>query len=756
VKNFVSREKNNMTNYKYIMGIQSYANHDSGACIIKFSDDGELLRFMAISEERLIRIKYPYTFPIHSIDYCMKFFGLTDINQIDLLITEYIRIKRWFTSSPTYNVSDYDYLKVKFDIDPKKIRTISHHMAHAASAYYVSGFDEAAVLVVDGNGSDLETTSYFHGKGDNLQLIENYKYYGIAACYDAVTKQILGFGTGEQGKTMGLSPYGEKYDQVLHINADLDGIKNNFSKFMRRMPYSDMLNQISAENRINPLKGNYKKCIEKKNLLNPYFSRAAYDIQEETERVLVHLSNDLYSKTNSRNLCISGGVGLNSVSNKIVLDKCRFDNIFIFPACSDAGIPFGLAIWGYYNCSEFNLFKKKKYMMKNAYLGIEYSKDYTLDVFKKYDITYSNVDLSFIAKAISEGKIVGWFQGGSEYGPRALGHRSILADSRDKEMKDILNLRVKHRESFRPFAPSILKEFSNEYFDIECESPYMLLVAKVKKPDIIPATTHIDRTARIQTISKEENDVFYNLLMEFYKITGVPCILNTSFNEAGEPIVETPNDAIICSLKNKIDFVVIGQYLVDCNRIKNKEEKVKIMIEDREESIKTSRERIIDKYFTGYNEKEKSYFIAESDKISEWYTKYKCKYEIEKIVLHWVENKRKIIIVGTRDHTEILPKYINYFCLVHVVGFCNYKDYHDKNYRSKIEYSEISFEDAKETDYDEILVSSHEYNFEIYEYLKSKNIGKPIYVIYDNTSRSFIETLKGFPIFKYKKLLNKN
>jgi len=736
---------------KYIMGIQSFANQDSGACIIKCSNDGKILDYIAISEERLIREKYPYVFPVHSIGYCMDYFGLQNLDQINLLISDYIRIKRWFNSGPGYNISDYDYLKIKFDLDPRKIRTITHHMAHAASTFYPSGFDEAAILVIDGNGSDLETTSYFYGKDLNIKLIENFKYHGIGACYSSVTKNILNLGTGGEGKTMGLAPYGEKNDKVLYIDAHLDGIKNDFSGFMKRMSHSDVLNQMDPRNRIYLFKRKYRKCKNEKELLNPYFSRVAYDVQKETERVLVHLANDLYSKTGSKNICIAGGVGLNSVSNKIMLDKCAFENIFIFPACSDAGIPFGLAIWGYYNCNDISGFKKKKLQFRNTYIGIEYSDEYTKNMLGKYNISNSEAKLNQIAELISKGKIVGWFQGGSEYGPRALGHRSILADSRDKNMKDILNLKIKHRESFRPYAPSVLEEYCSEYFDLDCESPYMLLIAKVKKPKVIPAVTHMDNTARVQIVTKRDNDIFYDLIKEFYKITGVPCILNTSFNEAGESIVETPEDAVMCFLKSKMDYLVIGKYLLAAKKIQDKDRIFNHMVMDRKEKIKARRNELIKLYFKGYNDEERDYFIAESNKISEWYVKYKCKYELERKVLSWIESNKKILIVGTRDHTMVLPKTINYFCLLNIVGFCNFKNYFDSKRSDSIDYPEYKLEDTKNIDYDEILISSFEYNFEIYDYLSKADLGKAIYTIYDNTSRDLAKTLNNFPFFKNKR-----
>ncbi len=721
------------------MGLQSYSSHDSGASIIKYSEDGKILDYIAISEERLIRKKYPYVFPVHSIAYCMEHFGLTSMDQVDLLMVDHIRLKRWFNSGPTYNISDFDYLKLKFDIDPKKIFIIGHHLAHAASTYYASGFKDSAILIVDGNGSDLETTSYFQGSTSGIELMDNYKYHGVGACYSAVTSHILNFGTGGEGKTMGLAPYGEQHTKnILNIQGDLDGVRNNFSSFIRRMPYSDVLNHLNPPQRIYPLKKKYQKCEDAKDLLGPYFSRVAYEIQAETERVLVHLARDLYRETKSPNVCIAGGVGLNSVSNKIVLDKTKFKNIYIFPACADAGIPFGLALWGYYNHSSTSHFKKKKLKFKNAYTGIEYSDEHTTKVFRKYKLPYTQIKPKQAAHYIDQGKIVGWFQGGSEYGPRALGHRSILADSRQADMKDIINSRVKHRESFRPFAPAILKEHSQEYFHLKPDSPYMLLVAKVKKPKAIPSVTHVDNTARVQTVTKKDNDAYYDVIKEFYKITGVPCILNTSFNNAGEPIVETPEDAIICFLKNKIDYLVIGNYLLDAQEIKNKRGIIKVMEKNRLSNIQKKRSQILKQYFKGYNEQERDKFIKESNEISKWHVQYKCKYELEKQVMRWLDNKKNILIIGDKKHTDILPKYINGFNLLKIAAFCEY----DPKTRT--------IQDFGDLDYDEILISSHEDNFEILELLKKQEINKPIYAIYDNTSRSFADVLTSWPTYKYE------
>lgn len=725
------------------MGLHSIASHDAGACIVRFSTDGKVLDFVAISEERLLRKKYPYTFPIHSIEYCMNFYGLTELSQIDLIVSDYFRINRWFNTGPAYNVKEYDYLKIKFDYDPKNIITIDHHLAHAASVYYTSNFDESAILIVDGNGSDLQTTSFLIGNKDKINLIDTYKAQGIGAVYTAVTGWVLGLGTGGEGKTMGLAPYGEKFKPVLNIDGNLDGIKNDFSEFIYRLPNSDVLNQLDEKNRINPIKQSLKPCTDKKNLINEYYSRIAFDVQQETERVMIHLGKEIYKKTNSKNICLAGGVALNSVANKKMFDAHDFENIFVFPACSDSGLPFGLAIWAYYNYEKFNNFPKRRLEFKNAYTGKSYSNEYIQDIFKKFSIEYKKTSTKEVAELLASGKIIGWFQGGSEYGPRALGHRSILTDSRKKEMKDILNLKVKHRESFRPFAPAILQEKCSEYFDMNDKSPYMLLVATVKKPEIIPAITHVDGTARVQTVTKEENGIFYDLVTDFYKITDVPVILNTSFNDTGEPIVETPEDAIICFLNTEMDYLVLNDFILDASMI-NKENILKELRKERELKIKTDRDDILEKKFPGYNDEECDIFLKESNKISEWHVKYRSKYELEKKILEW-KSKTRILIIGTKDHTKALQEHVNNFWNLNIVGFIDYKKF-DKNQTDDLEYPNWNWKNLDD-DYDEIFISSYEYMYEILEKIREMNVKKPVYAMYDNSSRNLMDILESFPKF---------
>ena len=564
--------------------------------------------------------------------------------------------------------------------------------------------------------------------------------------YTYVTDGILSLGTGGEGKTMGLAPYGDGYEPVLDLDTELDGVKNDFSHFVRRQPMSDIVNHLPNPERLYPFRQEYRRASTKEELLEPYFARAAFDIQKETEQVLTHLARELYDRTHARYLCIAGGLGLNSVSNKIILDKGGFEDIFIFPACSDSGVPFGLAVWGYYNLEENRCIPKKQLFFTNAYTGRTYDDNHILETFRRYGLKYRQMNLGEIARDLADGKIVGWFQGGSEYGPRALGNRSILADPRRADIKDHLNLKVKHREPFRPYAPAVLEEYVSEYFELDRQSPYMLLIAKVKKPDVIPAVTHVDQTARVQSVNQRDNGIFYDLIQEFHKITGVPVLLNTSFNDAGEPIVETPEDAIISFLFTEMDQLVIGSFVLDAKD--NQHVDVAGMARDRTGLIENKRNTYLEWFCPGYSEDERDCYIAETNKIAEWHTKYRSLYELEKKTREWVENKKRIVIVGTDDHTLLLSQYVNEFINVEIVGYIPYRKRFDAGPGERPQYPELGMEELHSCRYDEVLVSSWEYQFDILDELESYALEKPVYPIYDNASRSFMDVLKDrLPVF---------
>lgn len=327
-----------MKKFKYLLGFQTYANHDSGASIIRFNEDE--VDYIAISEERLIRKKYAYRFPVHSIKYCMDYYGIKNLSQIEFIVTDWIREKKWLRSGPGYSWSMFDVYKQYLKFDQKKIHIIDHHLAHAASVYYTSNFKDSAILIVDGNGSDLETNSYFYGRGKKISLIDKYKGYGIGQVYSAVTDEILNLGVGGEGKTMGLASYGKKNKQ-MKIPYNFDGIKTDFSKFMKILPNSDY-QTIKLNNKIKK-KTIFQKIIKsnKKNIMNKYSRDWAFKVQDLAEKTMIHLASDLYKKTKSKNLCLAGGVALNCIANEKIAKKTKYKDLFFFPRV----FRYGSSIW---------------------------------------------------------------------------------------------------------------------------------------------------------------------------------------------------------------------------------------------------------------------------------------------------------------------------------------------------------------------------------------------------------------------------
>ncbi len=720
---------NNMSSKKkfnYILGFQSYASHDSGACIIKFDNTNRFLDFVSISEDRLVRRKHTYAFPLNSIYECMKYFNLKKLNEISYVYSDWIKEPKWFRSGPGYNYQMYDYLKEKFKFKKSKIIQLNHHLCHAASTYYTSGFKKSAVLIIDGLGSDNETHSIYKAKNYKINFLQRYKHRGIGGLYAAITKKI-GLGFGGEGKTMGLAPYGKKNN--LFKKVKFNGIETNFSRFMFRHPLSDVLNHKNNNFRRPALKIKVKDNINKK--MNRYYKDLAFSVQDLAEKTMAHLGSYTKKITKEKNLCMAGGVALNSVGNNKILKKSKFKKIFVFPACSDAGIPFGAAIWGYYN----HLKKKAKLNFINAYTGPKYDIENTLNLLKKYRINFRPYCKKIIAREISAGKVIGRCSGRSEYGPRALGNRSILADPRSIKMRDYLNKHVKHREMFRPFAPVILEKESLNYFDID-KSPFMLQVAKVKKFQKIPSASHIDGTARVQTINKNQNKILYELIEEYKKITGVPCLLNTSFNDAGEPIVETHLDSLISFMSTKIDILILENIMIDKKQIKNLNEILKRLKILRKKTLSKKEEKAKKILFKKISIKEfnkKKIFhnnLAERTVLIKPYKEFSKALEILK------KNKfQNNLIIGTNDHTNTLIKLFNIKGRVNA-DYLEIKENDVYNQKKRIEtFNKITKISKK---YDTILISSYEHQFEIekkFSLLNQKNYTP----IYDNTNRSIID-----------------
>lgn len=452
-----------------------------------------------------------------------------------------------------------------------------HHYSHACQAFLPSPFEEAAIMVVDGQGVPLARTGgdqlsgcLAYGKGNSIDVLRDLPVKNsLGGMYAAFTKKI-GFETNEEGKTMGLAPYGgpDYYDMLrkeLKFDTKEFNVRNLHKLIKRGFRPEEVLYELPA---YAAFLRKFKRRAKREEITDEH-KNLAFAVQKVTEDVMIYLADWLHEKTGSKNLCVAGGVGLNCVANYQVLHKSKFTNIFIHPSSGDNGLAVGQALhvynqlWG----------NPRTYIATTDSLGKSYSEEHIRLAVKAHQDDegistreFSNLHelYNVMAAAIEAGWITSWYQGRSEFGPRALGNRSIIADPRRHDMKDILNSRVKFRESFRPFTPSVLAERANEFFEMDVESPFMLLAAFVKpgKAELIPAVTHVDNTARVQTVTRNINERYYDLIDAFDRRTGIPMVLETSFNVAGEPIVETPEDAIKCFLSTDIDVLCIDRFLM--------------------------------------------------------------------------------------------------------------------------------------------------------------------------------------------------
>lgn len=437
-------------------------------------------------------------------------------------------------------------------------------------------------------------------------MVEKSYGQGIGIVYTAITNDILNFGIGEAGKTMALAAFGKnvKGSKILNLNPTYSGLVTDYSEFINRAPYYKLKKEI-------------KKCERREDVMSEFYAKIAYELQDETEKCMVYLANYAYKITGKKNLCIAGGVGLNCVANSKILEKSPFEKIFIQPASSDAGIPFGLALCGY---TEFK--KSSRIYFNHAFTGVSYNGNETTNLLNGLGIKYNHSNPKEVARLLSEGKIIGWFIEGSEFGPRALGHRSIIADPRYLNMKDVVNAKVKHREMFRPFAPSILEEDASSFFYLTTGSPFMLLAPAVKenKAEEIPAVIHVDGTARVQTVSEIANKVYYNLIKNFKEITGVPVILNTSFNDNDEPVVETPIDAVLCFLRTEIDCLYLDGLLIKKEDIESVESKISCLTKQRNDSLKKYYREAINILCDGYSTEEMLKYLKTHYPMHKYYT----------------------------------------------------------------------------------------------------------------------------------------
>ncbi len=602
---------------KKILGISAFY-HDSAAAILI---DGKIIA--AAQEERFTRKKHTSEFPLNSIKYCLEYSGCS-IDELDavvfydkpllkferLLETYYSFAPRgllsFLTAIPVWVKEKlflknllYDGLTEIENYDKKKLNLLfpEHHLSHAASAFYPSPFQEAAILTIDGVG-EWATASICYGKDNKIKMLKEMRFpHSVGLLYSAFT-YYLGFrvNSGEY-KLMGLAPYGNPNSKQTNefinlIKEHIVSIKDDGSIWLNQgyFNYATGLRMVH-DKKFEKLFG--FPAVKPESKIDQPHCNLAYAIQNVTEEIVLKMANEAKRITGSDYLCMAGGVALNCVANGKLLKENMFKDIYIQPAAGDAGGALGAAQIAHYIYFDEERIRLRRTgnmdEMQGAYLGPEFSDKEIISAFKKLKAVYNKVDdfsdlCSEAAELIVDGNVIGWFQGRMEYGPRALGNRSIIADARNPEMQKKLNLRIKYREGFRPFAPSVLMESSKEFFDLDVPSPYMLLIADLlekrrnKLPDDyldlnlwdrlyftrsdVQSITHLDFSARIQTVHKETNQRYWQLINTFKEKTGYGIIVNTSFNVRGEPIVCTPEDAYKCFMRTEMDYLVVNDFLL--------------------------------------------------------------------------------------------------------------------------------------------------------------------------------------------------
>ncbi len=594
-----------------ILGISCYF-HDAAAALLR---DGHLIA--AAEEERFTRKKHDYEFPQNAIDFCLKTGGISaaDLDYVVFFEKPFVKFERLLLSSmQTFPRSHKVFreamvtwfgdklwikhlLQNRLGVPASKVFFSEHHLSHASSAFFCSPYEEAAILTVDGVG-EWTTASFGIGKGSNIRLTKEIRFpHSIGLLYSAFTA-FLGFEVNEgEYKVMGMAPFGTpKYVDKVHklirfgkdgsFELNMDYFSFHYSTdrtFNGRFvdlfgkPRDSKMHFFTPSTGFPVYFGDRPANFDDLGKENQHYADIAASIQAVTEEAMLQMANALHAETGLKKLCMAGGVALNSVANGRILRETEFEEIYIHPAAGDSGGAIGAALYAYHAI----LGKPRGFVMEHAYWGEEHGPDAIETFLKETNIRHERIEnedtlLNRAATHLCDGKVIGWFQGRFEWGPRALGNRSILADPRRTDMKDIVNVKIKFREPFRPFAPSVLAEKTEDYFHLR-DAPthyparFMLYVVNVRdeKKDVLPAITHVDGTGRLQTVRKELNPRYYKLIEKFGDATGVPVILNTSFNLKGEPIVNTPAEAYSTFSRSGMDILVLGDYIIE----KEKQEK---------------------------------------------------------------------------------------------------------------------------------------------------------------------------------------
>lgn len=573
-----------------ILGLNAYHGDAAAALVV----DGELVA--AAEEERFNRVKHVAGFPSLAARWCLEEGGLRPEELDHLAVSrdpranigqKLLRTIRHGASARYLKDRLQNAAKVRdvktaltdaLELGPEALRaqlhSVEHHQAHVASAFLVSPFDEAAILSVDGFG-DFASTMTAVGRGNSFEVLDRVLFPHSLGIFYAAFTQWLGFPHyGDEGKVMGLAPYG---DPQPYLKAMRDVVQTNGDLFQLNLDYfthdkegvdmtwdegSPRIGRIWSDKLVET----FGPAREEGGELTQHYMDVAAALQERLEEVYLHVVERLHERTGMRDLCLAGGVALNAVANGRIRPETPFDGLYVQPAAGDSGTAVGAA---YYVWNQV-LGQPRGYVMRDAYTGPAYGDEEVAEAVQAAGVTAERLDddalFANVAKRIAAGDVVGWFQGRMEFGPRALGHRSIVADPRRAEMKDVLNARIKHREPFRPFAPSILADATGEWFEQDYESPFMVLVYKTRpdKREQLAAVNHVDDTGRVQTVERDVEPRYYRLIEAFAQETGVPVLLNTSFNE-NEPIVRTPADALETFLNTRMDLLVLGNYVVRRN-----------------------------------------------------------------------------------------------------------------------------------------------------------------------------------------------
>jgi carbamoyltransferase len=574
-----------------ILGINAYHADSSAAIFV----DGKMIA--AIEEERFRRIKHWAGFPKLAIEFCLKEAGVS-FEQVDYFAigrdpkAKFLKKVLFVASNPK---GSFKVIKDRLANSKKaanihkdlaeisgrsaesfksKVVQVEHHRSHIASAFFASPFEEAACLSIDGSG-DFTTTMIGVGKGNNIEILDSVDFpHSIGIFYTAFT-QLLGYPHyGDEYKVMGMAPYGEpkyvdKFADVVHLTDD--GLFKLNLKYFRSatqgvISYGDDNIPVVAPLYSDYMVQQFGAARKKDEPLEQYHKDMAASVQRFTEKVIFHILNHLQKRTGLQNVCIAGGVAQNSVANGKITSNTTFKNVYIPSAGHDAGISMGAALYVQHQIQK----TPRQACIRSAYTGSNFSNDEIKAILKGKSIAFTeHADeplFQKISACLENGGVVGWFNGRAEFGPRALGGRSIIADPRRADAKEILNSKIKRRESFRPFAPSILKEHVADYFELSEEVPFMEKVFPIKKDKraLVPAVTHVDGSGRLQTVDKEISPRYHALIAVFYKRTGVPILLNTSFNE-NEPIVNSPEEALACYLRTNMDMLVMENIVVERN-----------------------------------------------------------------------------------------------------------------------------------------------------------------------------------------------